>query len=1064
MSMVSQTLTRTGLVAASFLACFGVAGAAETPSDASLRQAVRTGAITVATGTASLDGSAIVLKRPLTVRVAAGAALHITAPLEIPTLIKEGLGTLFLDGDKRFAGAVTVQEGALVINSAATLAPERCRIRALPGVVVGFGHPIVQQSLDLFADDIAAAFTIALAADSDADLDVGSNPGLARASLGAIGQPVFSGRLAPAEGVYRLGGGDGTLTMTKPLDASRPLIVGGFFAPHGRRICWPTAEAPPEFPPPTTGAVVLPADSSVPARTMIINGELRLGRQRVPPAPTSLAASRLGLRKIQLTWHAIDGAETHVVELAADDGPFKERLRVSGTARDCVIDDLPERATVALRVRAVVGSLTSVATNAIEIETRPAAPPAPDLLRAIGGYTWVDLEWRSGGSNFGTVVERSADGTSFAEVNRVPAGVTRTSVRIQETGTSFFRVAGLDADGRPGAWSNVMSAATDAAADVETNLRRRFGLDTPERRYDPDRPALMPTYDDAQKQAQRRAGEQLLRDVHEQLRSNATVRIPPGVYRVPGDAFRIENVEHVTVEAAGVTFVMEGSRRGALFRMIAANDVTIRGPLTITLDVPMWSATRVLAASADESLLDVEVLPGYSRQLEPKGECFLFDAGGRMLAEVHYKNCESLEGRQYRVRGWRGSTDGWRLAAVRAADVPAFMPVSFGRGPRNQCRDITFENIECYGMNSMAASFGGHLTFVNFRGIPQPGTSQLFAGQPGQFGGRDAVLVMDGCEFTTGGDDGINLLGTSGLAEAMTAPDTVTICRLVPRVGEQIVFHDFRTGACLGEARITSTSEGVPAAALAGCDTWLRDNRCGKAGSKSACVATLDRPVRIGWYAQAFLPESGCRDLVVRNCHWKDMNAQAVLAQTCRQALIADTLFERCTAQAIHLNASSYWMEGYWPNNVTIRNNVIRDNTPGPNRFSAPSVEAGWRPAVPGQVRGLIENCTIEGNTIVNSAYAAIMLNYGRNCSIVGNTIIDPGICGGEAQAAVVIRGGEDVVVRDNVVRFEKQAARPWLEVSPDTVPEEITVEGNLVVVADGTVLDADSPPRGGKQ
>lgn len=38
--MVSQTLTRTGLVAASFLACFGVAGAAETPSDARDRKSV----------------------------------------------------------------------------------------------------------------------------------------------------------------------------------------------------------------------------------------------------------------------------------------------------------------------------------------------------------------------------------------------------------------------------------------------------------------------------------------------------------------------------------------------------------------------------------------------------------------------------------------------------------------------------------------------------------------------------------------------------------------------------------------------------------------------------------------------------------------------------------------------------------------------------------------------------------------------------------------------------------------------------------------------------------------
>jgi parallel beta-helix repeat protein len=122
---------------------------------------------------------------------------------------------------------------------------------------------------------------------------------------------------------------------------------------------------------------------------------------------------------------------------------------------------------------------------------------------------------------------------------------------------------------------------------------------------------------------------------------------------------------------------------------------------------------------------------------------------------------------------------------------------------------------------------------------------------------------------------------------------------------------------------------------------------------------------------------------------------------------------ERSTLQAIHLNASSYWQEGYWPSNVTIRNNVIGDNTSGSNRYSCPSNEVGSRLAVPGHVRGQIENCDILGNTIINSAYSAIQLNYDRNCRIAGNAIVNPGTVGGGSHSAIVIRGGENVVAAD---------------------------------------------------
>lgn len=1015
--------------------------------------------INVESGTRIIQGAAITGQAPLKVRVALGAECRIKAPLQVNELRKEGLGTLILEGDQRFAGQVMVQEGTLLVATPDALDQEKCRIEARPGSVVGFGYPITEKSLAMFRQDSAPAFTLALAADSDSDLDFGRNPGLARASLGAIGSPSFGGTLTPADGVYRLGGGTGTLTLKKSLAPSLSLIVGGYFAPSGERIFWPKPEKPREFAPTPNVTIVLPKGSTVPASTMIQNGLLKVGSRAFPPAPVNLTASRMGLRQVKLEWSGIEGAGEHVVELATDGGGFREVLRVGGDIREATLNELPEDASVSIRVRSVNDVLSSAPTQTLICNTRRVVPTAPDLIAATGAYTWVDLEWKGNSSEFGTVVEQSPDGETFAEARREPPGVTRTSIRVAETRTTFFRVACVDADGKAGDWSQVLSASTDATADVEKDLRQRFQLDSPARQFDPNRPASLPAYTDAEKLDQRQRGADLVKRFQTEKASNSTFEVPASVYRVPASAFPIVNLENFSVKAPGTTFIMEGETGGALFHLLTSKNITIEGPLKIKADPPMFSSARIIAADPKEKTIDIEVLPGFSANIEepPSGknkEFFICDEKGLFVRRSVYGSVESLGDRRVRLLVLRAPGEVGQFVAVRTSDTPYFRPFEFGTRPGQTSENVTVKDIDSYGVGGLdAKGMQGRFAFINNRTIPQPGTSQLFAGQPGQFFGRGSVMVWDGCESSIGNDDGINLRSASGLADASMGPETITIRRINPEVGERIIFHDFRTGEYLGEARVkTVEALNSPAIFTAGVE-WMKGNRVGMTG-KEAWTVTLDRPVRLGWYAQAYLPESGPRELIVRNSYWRDQNAQAILAQNFQQGLIADTLFERGTLQAIHITAGSYWQEGYWPNNVTIRNNVIRNNSPGPNRFSAPSIEVGFGMAEPGHVRGLIENCAIEDNTIINSGYSAILLNYGRNCRITGNTIINPGVIGGPDTPAVVIRGGENVLIKDNTVRFGHPSQSTWLEISEDTAEGAILSEGNKVYAADGSPLE----------
>ena len=173
--------------------------------------------------------------------------------------------------------------------------------------------------------------------------------------------------------------------------------------------------------------------------------------------------------------------------------------------------------------------------------------------------------------------------------------------------------------------------------------------------------------------------------------------------------------------------------------------------------------------------------------------------------------------------------------------------------------------------------------------------------------------------------------------------------------------------------------------------------------------------------------------------------------------MIVNNLFERSTLQAIHLTASTYWMEGYWPRNVAIRNNVVRDNSSIPNRFASSSIEIGCVPAVPWGTLGLIENCDIEGNRIFNSAYSAVRVNYGKDCRVIRNTIVNPGVIGGSS-AAIEISGGENIVISDNEIRFGESKCNSWLKFSPDVRRENIHFGGNRVFDAEGHEIHPSIP------
>lgn len=184
-----------------------------------------------------------------------------------------------------------------------------------------------------------------------------------------------------------------------------------------------------------------------------------------PAAPANLLAAAASSARVDLTWTDTSAAEDGFsIQRSADGSTFTEIATVAPNVTTYADLTVNGDRTYYYRVAGWnAGGLGAYSnTAAATTPAAPLPPNAPSDLRAVAvSSSRIDLTWVDNAANeSGFQVERSADGTSFAQIAVVGANVTSYSdTGLRANRTQHYRVRAYNAAGASG-YSNQVSAKT----------------------------------------------------------------------------------------------------------------------------------------------------------------------------------------------------------------------------------------------------------------------------------------------------------------------------------------------------------------------------------------------------------------------------------------------------------------------------------------------------------------------------------------------------------------------------------------------------------------------------
>jgi autotransporter-associated beta strand protein len=888
-------------------------------------------------------------------------------------LNKLGNGTLILQGTNTYNGPTVAAEGTLAFTSPASIAGTGRTLRAENGTVLAAAFPAENEFLKRIESPSAALFTVALGADTTQPLDFNSDAGaiLRGATLGALGNATYSGKLTPCGGVLRLGGGGGTLTLTDP--ANVPAIVGGALSP---------------------GDVVLPAGTQLPENFVLASGRLTIGTQawkapkpsvspgsEAPPSAAPVLKASAMDRWVDAEWSfPSDHVGGFAVEISRDGKTFAPAGKTwPGERRLPVFLTDPPKSFLGF------GGNIFLRAAALGAAGDPG-PWSNVAMTKVEGRRDIEAEIFARFPDTGDRRKYSANDPerlvtyTDAQKESQRAAAKDLAARLQAAATS--------PDG-PREFTIPPGIYRVATGQLQLKDVKKFTI------HAPDVEIIV----DSEKSGAAFSFSQC---------EDITLTGQPSAKSGPAD----KRGEHfLGVDSEQLAFT--------LARIVGANaaDRTLDIEVFPGYEMKLPESERMLAFRPDGSLANI-VQMGWSK-VEPLGGR-LFRLTTPSLRNPLLQNTVLKPGNLLTLH--IAEAHRIRTHSVASANACGNMTYESIR---------MFDGTGSPADHGTA----GHTIFRDWRNIPRPGTNRLeIAAGLGQFSKDGGSFVFENCEFGPHLDDGINLLSTMAVVARQDSERSLVVCGVAaPKPGATLSFYDFVTWRKLGEAKVVAAKDLNEPETSAAVNAWAASFRIVQNG-RNAWRAELDRDVTLSPFAMIVYSNYRADDIIVRGCSFRDQVAQIMLLQGAKSGLVENNLLLRSAGPAVSMQFAQYWWEGPMPGNFIVRNNVIRDNpvwTPVSGLGGSGCISV-WAGTVRPVTERLFSGFRIEGNTIINPAAFGILLRNTKHATVRFNKIVNPGSKKLDAEfrgapawktfAGIALDSVSDAVVTDN----EFVLSSPW--------------------------------------
>ena len=350
--------------------------------------------------------------------------------------------------------------------------------------------------------------------------------------------------------------------------------------------------------------------------------------------------------------------------------------------------------------------------------------------------------------------------------------------------------------------------------------------------YDVHAPAYPVAYSDAQKERQRDAGREIVRQINGAVKSGIhEFTVPPGVYRLSAKKdegnIGLWKVKGFTLRMARVEFILENG--GAFLYPIDCSDIAVLGPVKFDTDTLSYTQGRLLSYDANTGASMVEILPGYELSDAAKGTADAFSPSGAYLANpswAAFTELKVIDKARRLVQVKLGANDSiftdiykpGALLALRLRESPLFLS-------SGNIHNLTVKDADIYtGAGFMWGGGTGDFQFTHVRGIRRPGTNRLMGAGGCQVGNYGGNVTFDGCEFSNTADDLVDYYGGGlFLCERQEGARNVVTWGGKLAVGDTVNFYDHAGFHPAASAVVTAISEFKDAAMQADAHHIVKD-------------------------------------------------------------------------------------------------------------------------------------------------------------------------------------------------------------------------------------------------